>query len=195
MDENESVDRQLAGAKGENKGVERLLAGVREGIMNHQTHIIDEMFKYNLWANTTMFDICSQLSHEQLQVEAEGVYGRILPLLTHIVRGENAYIRHLTGNPIWGAEFDWDSQSLEDLKAMAQQTGNRLIEIASNTVPTVEHFFEEDGLKYRFESSTVVIQALYHGIEHRTQMKVLLTKIGVEHPEMAGWDFGETIVG
>ena len=83
---------------------------------------------------------------------------------------------------------------MSELKTMAQQTGQRLIEIASNTDPTVEHFAEEEGLRYRFESSTVVIQALYHGIEHRTQMKVLLTKIGVEHPEMAGWDFGETIV-
>ena len=163
--------------------------------MNKQAYIIDEMFKYNLWANTTMFDICGQLNEEQLQVEADGVFGRILPLLRHIVRGENAYIRHLTNNPIWGADFDWEARSLQELTEMAQQTGKRLIEIASQTDPTVEHFFEEDGLKYRFESSTVVIQALYHGIEHRTQMKVLLTKLGVEHPEMAGWDYGETVVG
>lgn len=162
--------------------------------MNSQTYIIDEMFKYNLWANMTMFDICSQLTDEQLQVEAEGVYGRILPLLAHIVSGEAAYIRHLTGTRLWPIDFNWDRQSMEDLKTMAQQTGKRLIELASSTDPTVEHFVEEDGIKYRFERSTVVIQALYHGIEHRTQIKVLLTKIGVEHPEMAGWDFGETIV-
>ena len=70
--------------------------------MNQQAHIIDEMFKYNLWANTTMFDICSQLNDEQLQVEAEGIFGRILPLLAHIVSGEAAYIRHLTGNRLGG---------------------------------------------------------------------------------------------
>ena len=34
-----------------------------------------------------------------------------------------------------------------------------------------------------------MLQTIYHGIEHRTQIKMMLTKLGVEHPELAAWDF------
>ncbi|MFT5196458.1 MAG: putative damage-inducible protein DinB, partial [Candidatus Promineifilaceae bacterium] len=140
--------------------------------MNQQAKIIDEMFKYNLWANTQIINLCSQLNDDQLQVDADGVFGRILPIISHIVHGEGAYIRHLTGYRPWADDLDWEAQSMQDLLTLAQQSGTRLIELASKTDPDVEHIQEEDGIKYLFDNSTVLIQALYHGIEHRTQIKV-----------------------
>jgi uncharacterized damage-inducible protein DinB len=38
-----------------------------------------------------------------------------------------------------------------------------------------------------------LLQALYHGIEHRTQIKMLLTQIGFAHPELAAWDFMDSL--
>ena len=162
--------------------------------MNQQAKVIDELFKYNLWANSKMIDICSQLTDEQLQVETEGVYGRILPIIEHIVRGEGAYIKHLTGSRPWADELDWEAQSIQQLRELAQVSGYRLIELGSTIDPDIEHINVDEGVTYSFPNSTVLIQAIYHGIEHRTQLKVLLTKLGVEHPELAGWDFGETIL-
>lgn len=162
--------------------------------MNQQAKLIDEMFKYNLWANTQMIQICSQLTEEQLQVETEGVFGRIRPMLEHIVSGEGAYIRHLTGKRPWDDDLDWEAQSMQELLELAQTSGYRLIELGSTIDPDIEHIQVDEGITYSFPNSTVLIQAVYHGIEHRTQLKVLLTKLGVEHPELAGWDFGETVI-
>ena len=33
------------------------------------------------------------------------------------------------------------------------------------------------------------LQAIYRGIEHRTQIKILLTQLGVEHRELSAWGF------
>ena len=150
---------------------------------------IDKMFEYNLWANTIVIQICSQLTDEQLQVQADGVYGTIRPTLEHLVSAEGYYVRHLTGEFPWADEIDWASMSMDDLLKMAQISGKRLLEVASQSDPHSRKERLMDDKPYTYYNWTTILQALYHGIEHRTQIKVLLTKLGVEHPELAGWDF------
>jgi hypothetical protein len=36
-------------------------------------------------------------------------------------------------------------------------------------------------------------QAFSHGMEHRTHIKVLLTHLGVEHPDLSLWNFVESL--
>ena len=62
-----------------------------------QAELLKKMFEYNLAANTRMIELCMGLTDEQLAVEAEGVYGRIQPLLVHTVRAEGGYLGRLTG--------------------------------------------------------------------------------------------------
>ena len=61
--------------------------------------------------------------------------------------------------------------------------------------PSVQHEVQFEGNAFQFFNWTVVLQALYHGIEHRTQVKSLLTKLGVEHPELAAWDYTQSLQG
>jgi len=152
-------------------------------------NLVDKMFEYNLWANSTLIKLCSTLSDEQLAADLEGIYGRIQPTLVHIIAAEGRYLQRLTGKQLWAADVDWQNLSLDELLEMAQQSGSGLIAAASAVDPAVRH----DGELGYFYNWTVVLQALYHGIEHRTQIKRILTHLGVEHPELAGWDFGESL--
>ena len=68
-------------------------------------------------------------------------------------------------------------------------SGQRLIDIASKTNPDVRHEVEVRGDPYTFFNWTVLAQAFGHGMEHRTHIKVLLTQLGVEHPDLSLWDF------
>ena len=154
-----------------------------------QANLIDKMFEYNLWANSELIKLSGTLSDEQLAAEVEGVYGSIQPTLVHIIAAEGRYLRRLTGTQLWGNDVDWRNLSLDELLEMAQQSGSGLIAAASAVDPAVRH---DDGSGH-FYNWTVVLQALYHGIEHRTQIKHILTHLGVEHPELAGWDFGESL--
>ena len=157
------------------------------------SNAIDNMFAYNLWANTQMVELCSTLTDEQLTVEVAGAYGRIKPTLVHLVGAEGFYVKRLTGDLPWPEEVDWDAASMSDLLRMVQQSGERLIEIGSQVDPATHHDVDRRGEPYRFYNWTVLLQALYHGIEHRTQIKILLTQLGVEHPELAAWDYTATL--
>lgn len=75
----------------------------------------------------------------------------------------------------------------------AQLSGNQLISISGEVDPTTPHVAEEEGGPFHFFSWTVLLQALYHAIEHRTQIKFLLTQLGVEHPDFDAWDYVESL--
>ena len=151
------------------------------------------MFEYNLWANTQLIELCSYLVDEQLETEFEGVFGRIHPTLVHIIRAEGGYLNRLVGSRPWADDLEWDNMPMSDLLAMAQLSGNQLITIARKANPETRYDTVMQGKPYHFFNWTVVLQSLYHGIEHRTQIKILLTQIGVAHPELAAWDYMESL--
>lgn len=158
-----------------------------------QTNTITKMFEYNLWANTRLIEFCGQLTEEQLTIEVAGAFGRIRPTLVHFIRSEGGYLRRLTGAAPWGDDLNWDNMPFSELLAKAQLSGQQLVEIASQVDPEVAHTITAPwGKPFTFYNWTVVLQALYHGIEHRTQMKMLLTQLGVEHSDLSAWDYLES---
>lgn len=157
------------------------------------TDTITHMFEYNMWANTRLIELCERLTAVQLAVETDGVFGRIHPTLVHLIRAEGGYIRRLAGAAPWGDDLDWDNMPFSELRAKAQLSGQRLVEVASKVDPDVTHTVTAPwGKPFTFHNWTVVLQALYHGIEHRTQIKMMLTQLGVEHPDLAAWDYLES---
>ena len=162
-------------------------------MQNNQTNLIDKMFEYNLWANTQLIELCSDLVDEQLETEVEGVFGRIHPTLVHIIRAEGGYLNHVTGSRPWADDLEWDSMPIGDLLAMAQLSGQQFVEIASKVDPTTRHDAEFRGKPYHFFNWTVLLQTLYHGIEHRTQIKFMLTHLGVDHPDLDAWEYRDSL--
>ncbi len=155
--------------------------------------LVDKLFEFNLWANNQLLEFCSQLNDDQLKVKSKGVVGDVQETFAHIVYAEAIYIRRLSGTTPWGDELDrdeWYNLSLAELQERAKISGHRLVELAAQVKLEKAHDVEWEGKQGVFFNWTVLVQALYHGIEHRTHIKILLTKLGVEHPEFSGWDFG-----
>ena len=163
-------------------------------MQNNQINLIDKMFKYNLWANKQLIEICGRLDDEQLETEIDGVYGRIHPTLVHLIRAEGGYLNRLAGSRPWADDLEWDDMPMSGLLAKAQLSGSQLIAIADKANPATRHDIEFRGKPFHFFNWTVLLQALHHGIEHRTQIKVLLTKIGIEHPDLSAWDYMESLI-
>ena len=151
--------------------------------------MLTRMYHYNRWANNSLLTICAGLTEEQLLVDAPGVAGNIREIARHLVGAEGGYIRRLTGSLPWADDVDVEAMSMEEIVEMAEVSGSRFIEFVSEVDFGVTHDVEISSGPFRFYNWTVVLQALYHGIEHRTQIKSLLTKIGIEHPEHAAWDY------
>lgn len=157
------------------------------------TELIQKMYDYNLWANTKMAEICCGLVDEQMYHEVEGVFGRIKPTLIHIIRAEAGYFRRTTGVQIFADDTDWANLSMDDLLAMVKKSSGKLAEVATEIDPATRHDVNWGGEPSYFHNWTVLLQVLYHGIEHRTQIKILLTQLGVDHPELAAWDFMDSL--
>ena len=158
---------------------------------DNQFNLIGQMFEYNLWANMQLIEVCGGLVGEQFEFELTGVYGKVQPTIAHIVRAEGGYLNRMTGSRPWADDLDWDTMPISKLLEYAQRSGQQLIAIADKVNPTVRHDVEYRGNPYHFYNWTVLLQALYHGIEHRTQIKILLTQLGVEHPELDAWHYME----
>ena len=162
-------------------------------MQNAQDNLIDKMFEYNLWANTQLIKICSDLDDKQLEIKIAGVFGRIHPTLVHLIRAEGRYLNRLVGSRPWADDLDWDNMPMSTLLEKAQLSGSQLISIASEADPATPHEIDLRGKPFHFFNWTVLLQTLYHGIEHRTQVKILLTQLGVPHPELAAWDYVESL--
>jgi uncharacterized damage-inducible protein DinB len=154
---------------------------------------IEKLFEFNLWANTEIIKLCAELDEEQLAVEIPGVYGRIQPTIAHIVRSEGAYLGDLGGEYLWADEENWDDLPVARLLEMAQQSGTALLQRAAVLDPDTHCEFVEENERIEFPAWTVANQAINHGIEHRTQLRLLLTQLGVPHPGQSVWGFSESI--
>ena len=157
------------------------------------TTFSDKLFEFNQWANLAIIDICMTLDEKQLEVEVEGVYGRIRPTIIHIVRAEGAYVQDVGFNAPWSAEPDWNTITIAELRDVAELTGQALREVARTIDPNAQREFTARGKLHQFPAWTPLNQALNHGVEHRTQLRVLLTKLGVPHANHHVWEFSRAI--
>ena len=157
------------------------------------TTFIEKQYEANLKSNVELIELCATLTDEQLTVEVEGIYGNIKSLIAHIIEGEGNALRDLTGTNPWAADTDWDNLTFEQLLEMAQQSGSALCEHAPKIDPDRLIRFEDDEEIAEFKAWVLINQEIYHGIEHRTQINALLTKIGVSHPRQDGWGFASSI--
>ena len=157
------------------------------------TGIVTKLFEHNVWANLKLLDFCEGLSDEHLDSTAIGCYGSIRDTLGHIVRGEVSYVERVNGKlpavPPRRGEF----AGFEVLKDAVRWTGEELLELAlsGRKDSMVQEREGELGVEYKL--SSLMVQAVTHSTEHRTQIAAIITQLGMEPPDMSGWKYMEEI--
>jgi len=154
-------------------------------------NLIVELFKHNTMMNERLVDVCRRLSDEQLDSTIEGTYGTIGETLVHIAGGQNSYTARFFGQerPERLAERPFPGF---DMLTGNFARGNALLEQAAAETDT-DGYVEVEGDdpvgKWRMHRSLLLLQAINHGTEHRSQVATILTKAGVKAPDMDGWTF------
>lgn len=149
------------------------------------------LFSHNDWANETLLEACSRLSDMQLDAEDfDGSYGSIRSTLLHIAGGQQRYVQRLTGEPITSVE-EVGFVSFGALRESLSASGGRLAELASTTDLDEEIHLAFMGKTFIAKRWLLMVQALNHATEHRTQIKSMLAAMGVTPPELDGWTFGD----
>jgi uncharacterized damage-inducible protein DinB len=154
----------------------------------HLNRPLAELFRYNKWATHTLLDACRGLTPDQL--EASAASGPVCEVLIHLVGSQQTFILRTRGRQHEGElsrQSPWPS--IESLIEVALNTSDELIEIAEALDEDVEVDLPYMGRVYRFPRSFFLVHALEHGVEHRTEIKIALSQLGVETPDLDGWTY------
>ena len=147
---------------------------------------------YNKWANLELLDTCTRLSDAQLQLTVPGTYGTIAATWMHLLAAEQRYVRRLTGvEPALSEKHDFPG--VEALKEHAARSGAALLAAASGLGPEDTTRADYDGNMVTLRQSLIVVQAIHHGNDHRTQIGGILETNSIEHPNIDVWMYGLTV--
>jgi uncharacterized damage-inducible protein DinB len=156
---------------------------------NQPETILIELIRYNNWANAQVLATCLDLTPEQLATSAPGAYGSIHRTIGHLIHAEADYVGRMTGQRPQ-PPFRWeDGPSLPELAAFAGQVAGALLDTAQRIPLTHMVHEEEDGNTLDYLARGLFIQAINHGIEHRTNITTILSSLGLPAPEVDGWGY------
>ena len=155
---------------------------------------LPDFFKYNLWANLRLLDACAQLTDAQLDATTIGTFGSMRDTLVHLVASEEGYARSLTGaSPTPPLEESGAFPGLDILRQRAGISGENLtMFVEHGDLSRVLHL---DGGTYDAPAIVVVIQAINHAIDHRSQISTQLSQQGIEPPDLDAWAYNDVTFG
>ena len=153
------------------------------------TSVLTTLFAHNGWANLKLLDSCEQLSDEQLDATATGCYGSIRDTLWHIVGAEVSYVSRVNGKlptqPISREVFP----GFAVMKDVARWTNDELLQLALSARQDTMVTESEGDLHAEYPLASLMMQAINHANEHRAQIAAIITQLGMEPPDMSGWQY------
>jgi uncharacterized damage-inducible protein DinB len=153
---------------------------------------LPDFFTYNLWANLRLLEECAHLSNAQLDATTTGTFGSVRETLTHLFAAEEGYVRSFTGTtPTPPLKELTTFACFDELRRRAERSGKELITIAEQR--DLSQIFYLDGGTYEAQAIVVVIQAINHAIDHRSQIATLLSQQGIEPPDLDGWSYNDAM--
>ena len=155
---------------------------------------LPDFFKYNLWANLRLLDACAQLSDAQLDATTKGTFGSVRETLMHLFASEEGYARHFnfTGTAPTPRLADLTTfPGFDELRRRAERSGKELIAIAEQG--DLSQILHLDGGTYDAPVIVVLIQAVNHAIDHRSQIATLLSQQDIKPPDLDGWAYNDAM--
>ena len=152
-----------------------------------------DMFRFNRWANLCLLDACANLSDAQLDATMSGTFGSVRETLMHLLSSEEGYAWTLMGNPPTPRLRDLTAfPGFDELRRRAEMSGEKLIAFAEQE-RDLNEILHLDGGTYDAPVIVVVIQAVDHGIDHRSQIATLLTQQCLTPPELDAWAYNDDV--
>jgi uncharacterized damage-inducible protein DinB len=149
-----------------------------------------ELFRYNKWANERTLVACRDLPDDVLDAPASGTYGSIRETLRHMLGGQEDFVSRTHGRQHEGQlrpGTKWPG--FDVVYAIATQTSDELIAIAGALDEDRDVALPFQGKNYTFPLSFFLVHAITHGVEHRTQIGLMLAQQGITPPDLDGWPY------
>jgi len=149
------------------------------------------MFDHHIWATLALIDALEDLPTERLDAEIPGTYGSMVATLTHLVEADSRYLTRLyTTSP--PHPEDRPPRPPADVRTEIQGNAARwtqaLDQLDAGTLDaTIEA--RDDYPRTTQAEGLLMLQTIHHGNDHRTQICSTLGALGLEVPELDGWEF------
>lgn len=143
-----------------------------------------ELVEYHLWATVALIDYFLAQPEPLLGEIVPGTERTILNTLGHIVGTEQAYLAELTGETLEGQIQRGEVPELGDLRArfVAQRRWwNHILQHLPTLDATAGNGAEPPAL--------LLLQAIRHAEEHRSQVCLTLGMLGRTPPALDGWTY------
>ncbi|HEY7126851.1 MAG TPA: DinB family protein [Ktedonobacterales bacterium] len=153
---------------------------------------LPDFYKYNLWANLRLLDACAHLSDAQLDATTKGTFGSVRETLMHLFASEEGYAWrfHFTGpKPTPPLDEHTPFPGFDELRRRAESSGKELMAMAEQA--DMDQILHLDGGTYDASLMIVMLQAIDHAIDHRSQIATLLSQQGIEPPELDAWAYND----
>lgn len=153
--------------------------------------VLVELLKHNTMMNGRLLDACESLTPEHLATSLEGTYGSIGATLVHIVQGQDSYAHRMFREERPPRLEEDPFPGFAELRTRLAKTDRMLEEAASRAggADTVVITGDDPEGTWDMASDLLLLQAINHATEHRSQIATILTQLGVEPPDMSGWRF------
>jgi len=147
------------------------------------------LFTHHRWANLRILEACAGLTDEQLEATLVGTYGSIRDTLQHIVMAEQSYFSRISTGQPYRRSKDLPPATIAEMTEMAQASGSGLIEWASKVGSKDTVKVDWEGTPRVVPKAILLTQAINHATEHRSQVTAILTHLGIQPPDLSGWEY------
>jgi len=153
--------------------------------------VLRAMFEHHIWATVTLIDALEGLPAERLDAEIPGTYGSMVATLTHLVEADSRYLARLYSSSLPLPE-DHPPRPPADVRTEihgnAARWAQALGQLDAGTLDATIGA-RDDYPRVTHAEGLLLLQAIHHGNDHRTQIWSTLGALGLEVPELDGWEF------
>jgi uncharacterized damage-inducible protein DinB len=153
-----------------------------------------ELFRYNLWANRTVFTACGRVPEDQLIAAQPSMSESVAELLLHLVGAQENSLHWLRGET-FESRLDRSSSwpGLDKVWRAGEETSEALIAIASTVDGDANVDLRHGGALHRYPVGFLLASVLEHGIRHRTEIARMLQSAGLPAPDLDGWAYARAV--
>lgn len=155
--------------------------------MSTSLSIIQQLYDYNRWANSRMLVACEKLTLEQWGRQLGHSWGSIHGVLTHMFAAETIWISRWKGDSPSTMQQEVDFPTFDDLERAWMQVELELNQFISGLTEKDLSgditYTNTKGQTYTYPLGLLLLHLANHCTHHRGEIAVMLTTLGVAHPE------------
>lgn len=170
-------------------------ANVEMDKIEEDTHFdtLTTLFRHHLWANLRLLERCARLSSEQLDATVIGAFGSIQDTWQHIVTSEQSYFSRISTGKRLDRADNAPPLTMAEMVESVQTTGRGLIEWAPKVQADDTVQIDWDGTPRDVPKAILFTQVINHATEHRSQIMAVMTQLGIEPPDLQGWQYFDEV--